>query len=103
MQLRSRNREYGRRDPSHWPRDILYPQKLALTSPTIGGRSVCIVRPRTQATEFSYATIKGALSPEVRRTGHEADLSPPNRADIKKTWIYAFTPPYVFMAQCSVN
>jgi hypothetical protein len=30
----------------------LYPQKLALTSPTSGGRSVDIVRSRTQATEF---------------------------------------------------
>ena len=31
----------------------LYPQKLALTSPTDGGRSVGIVRSRTKATEFS--------------------------------------------------
>jgi hypothetical protein len=30
----------------------LYPQKLALTSPTSGGRSVGIVRLRTKATEF---------------------------------------------------
>jgi len=30
----------------------LYPQKLALTSPTGGGRSVSIVRSRTKATEF---------------------------------------------------
>ena len=30
----------------------LYPQKLALTSPTGGGRSVGIVRSRTKATEF---------------------------------------------------
>jgi hypothetical protein len=37
-------REYGRRDPSRWPRGTLYPEKLALPSPTIGGRSVCIVR-----------------------------------------------------------
>ena len=29
-----------------------YPQKLALTSPTGGGRSVGIVRVRTKATEF---------------------------------------------------
>jgi hypothetical protein len=29
-----------------------YPEKLALTSPTNGGRSVGIVRSRTQATEF---------------------------------------------------
>ena len=32
----------------------LYPQKLALTSPTAGGRSVGIVRVRTKATEFSF-------------------------------------------------
>jgi hypothetical protein len=40
-------REYGRRDPSRWPRSTFYPQKLALTSPTSG-----IVRSRTQVTEF---------------------------------------------------
>jgi hypothetical protein len=45
-------REYGRRDPSRWPRGTLYPQKLAITSPTRGGRSVCIVRSRTQIMEF---------------------------------------------------
>jgi hypothetical protein len=32
----------------------LYPQKLALTSPTGGGRSVGIVRSRTKAMEFFY-------------------------------------------------
>jgi hypothetical protein len=32
----------------------LYPQKFALTSPIIGGRSVVIVRPRTQAKEFCF-------------------------------------------------
>jgi hypothetical protein len=47
------NRNDGRRDPSHCPCDTLYPQKLALTSPTSGSRSVCIIRSRTQATEFS--------------------------------------------------
>jgi len=35
----------------------LYPQKLALTSPTGGGRSVGIVRMRTKATEFSLVYI----------------------------------------------
>jgi hypothetical protein len=34
------NRINGRRDPLRWPRDTLYPQKLALTSPTSGGRSI---------------------------------------------------------------
>jgi hypothetical protein len=46
------NREYGRRDPSRWPRGILYPQMLAITSPTSGGRSVGIVCSRTQTMEF---------------------------------------------------
>jgi hypothetical protein len=45
-------REYGHRDLLHCPRDTLCPQKLALTSPTSGGRSVGIVRPRNKATEF---------------------------------------------------
>jgi hypothetical protein len=31
--------EYGCRDSLPWPRGILYPQKLALTSPTSGGCS----------------------------------------------------------------
>jgi hypothetical protein len=34
----------------------LYPQKLALTSPTGGGRSVGIVRSRTKAMEFMEIT-----------------------------------------------
>ena len=32
----------------------LYPQKLALTSPTDGGRSIVIVRSRTKATDFFF-------------------------------------------------
>jgi len=35
----------------------LYPQKLALTSPTGGGRSVGIVPSRTKATEFSFVCM----------------------------------------------
>jgi hypothetical protein len=45
------SREYGCRDP--WPRGTLYPQKLALTSPTSGGCLVGIVCSWTLATEFS--------------------------------------------------
>jgi hypothetical protein len=46
----------GRGDPFRWPRDTLYPQKLALTSPTNGGRSVGIVRLWTKKSHgvFSY-------------------------------------------------
>jgi hypothetical protein len=45
--------EFGSRDPSRWPRGTLYPQKLALTSPT--SSSVSIVRSQTQASEFSFS------------------------------------------------
>jgi hypothetical protein len=41
------NREYGWRDLSRWSRGTLYPHKLAITSPTSGGRLVGIVRSRT--------------------------------------------------------
>jgi hypothetical protein len=51
------SREYGRRDPSRWPRGTLYPQTLALISSTSGGLSVGIVRTRTQTTEFSLVLV----------------------------------------------
>jgi hypothetical protein len=44
--------EYGLRDPLCWPRDTHYPRKLALTSPTSGGRSVGIVCSQIKTTEF---------------------------------------------------
>jgi len=43
----------------------LYPQKLARTSPTSGGRSVGKVRSRTKATEFSFS-----LDDEQMRSKH---------------------------------
>ena len=47
----------------------LSPQKLALTSPTGGGRSVGIVRVRTKATEFSLVRMRWAG--HVARMGGE--------------------------------
>jgi hypothetical protein len=55
------SREYDSKDPSSWPRVSLYAQKLALTSPTSSGRSVGIVRSRTQATEFSLVLLSSPL------------------------------------------
>jgi hypothetical protein len=51
----------GRRDPLRQPRDTLYPQKLALTSPTSDGRSVGIVRLRTKSHGVSTES-EGSLS-----------------------------------------
>jgi hypothetical protein len=46
------NRDYGRRDP---------PQKLTLTPPTSGGRSVGIVRSETKAMEL-FVVVNGGYS-----------------------------------------
>jgi hypothetical protein len=48
------NQKYGRGDQLRLPRDTVYPQELALTSPSSDGRSVGILRSQTQATEFSF-------------------------------------------------
>jgi hypothetical protein len=50
-----------------WPRNSLYPQKLALTSPTSDGRSVSIVRLRTKATDFFFSF--SSLSPIFAKYG----------------------------------
>jgi hypothetical protein len=42
--------------------------------------------------------VQGALSPEVKRQGREADHSPPTSAEVKKICIYTPTAPYAFMA-----
>jgi hypothetical protein len=46
-----------------WPRDTLYPQKLTLTLPTIGGRSVGMVRLRTKGHGvYNYVTHSATVS-----------------------------------------
>jgi hypothetical protein len=41
-----------------WTCDALHPQKLALSSPTSSGRSVGIVRSRTEATVLCFGLIQ---------------------------------------------
>jgi hypothetical protein len=40
----------------------------------------------------------GAVSVGTNGPEREVDHSPSTNAEAKNTWIYAFTPPYVFMA-----
>ena len=54
---------------------LLYPQKLALTSPTGGGRSVGIVRVRTEATEFSFGFSQHDICTEEEWRLHVAAKS----------------------------
>jgi hypothetical protein len=41
--------------------------------------------------------VPGALVPEVKRPGREADHAPPPSAEVKNAWSYNFTSPYLFM------
>jgi hypothetical protein len=70
------NRQYARGEPFRWPRDTLYPQKFALTSPTCGGRSVGIVRLRTKTMEF-FCSCFYTPSSEPFRTFY-VPFSPPH-------------------------
>jgi hypothetical protein len=55
-------------------------------------------RPVLGPTQPPIQLVPGALSPRVKRPVREADHSPPTSAELKNTWIYTSTPPYVFMA-----
>jgi hypothetical protein len=54
-------REYDCRDQSRWPHGTLYPYKLALTSPTSGGRSVGIVRSRDVASDYTLSCTESYI------------------------------------------
>jgi hypothetical protein len=53
--------ECGHKTPSCWSCSTFYPHKLVLTSPTGSGRSVGIVRSRTQAIVFSFFSLYSLL------------------------------------------
>jgi hypothetical protein len=55
-------------------------------------------RPALGSTQPPFQWVPGALSPEIKRPGREADHSPPASAEVKKMWIYTSTAPYAFMA-----
>jgi hypothetical protein len=64
------NRDYGSGDPLRWPCDTLYPQNLALTSPTCGGRSVGTVRLRTKTTEFCFLFVVFIRSTAAKKANY---------------------------------
>jgi hypothetical protein len=58
------------------PRGTLYPQKLALTSPTSGGLSVGIVHSRTQTTEFVCFLYCCTIVTNLKNELNESSESP---------------------------
>jgi hypothetical protein len=53
-------------------------------------------RPALGPTQPPIQWVPGVISLGVKRLGRQA--SPPTSAEVKNTWIYTSTPPYVFMA-----
>jgi hypothetical protein len=49
------------------------------------------------STQPPIQCVPGAFPPGIKRPVREADHSPPCSAEVKMTWIYTSTPPYVFM------
>ena len=87
----------------------LYPQKLALTSPTGGGRSVGIVRSRTKATEFSLEFTElpdrlcAGLFPGDKAKEREGDHSYSPKAKVRNEWSYTSVPSIRFHGVDRVN
>jgi hypothetical protein len=90
--------------PSRWPRGTFYPNKLAITSPTRGGRSVGIVRSRTQTMEFfeclahliffQFITLKMyALNTALKKapwSESESELYRPSDRRLSAKWLPIF-------------
>jgi hypothetical protein len=47
--------------------------------------------------------VQEATSEGINRPGREANHSPPSSAEVKNARNYTSTPPYVFMAWCSIK
>jgi hypothetical protein len=65
------------------------------------GKDFCplhVVKTGSRAHPTSYKMGTGALSSGVKRPVREADQSPPTSTEMKNTWIYTSTPPYVYVA-----
>jgi hypothetical protein len=72
------------------------PEGSCLEEPTIGPypepEQSSPYHPLRSMTETRYITYPKTLNMFITA------LTPPAGAEVKKTWIYASTPPYVFMA-----
>jgi hypothetical protein len=62
-----------------------------------------VSRPVLGPTQPPNQWVLGALSPEVKRVGREANRSSPYSAEIKNVWSYTLTPQYVFAWRCLIK
>jgi hypothetical protein len=57
-----------------------------------------VVQTGSEVHATSYPVGTGGSFPGVKRSGCEPDHTPPDSAEVKKTWIYTSTPPFTFTA-----
>jgi hypothetical protein len=74
---------------SDWPR-AGRPRGLSSSSARV--KNFLTVQTDSGVHPTSYTMATGALSPEVKRPGLEADHSPPASVEVKKIWIYTPLP-----------
>jgi hypothetical protein len=60
-------------------------------------------RPALGPTQPLIERVPGAIFPGVKRQECEADHSTPTSAKVKKMGTYTSTPPYAFVALCSIS
>jgi hypothetical protein len=69
-----------------------------------GGRSSSLSGDKHFHFPMSSKPALGPTQPHIqwvtggKLPGHEANQSHPTSAEVKKMWVYTFTPPYAFMA-----
>jgi hypothetical protein len=68
-----------------------------------GNFSLCYVQTGSQACPASYPMGTRGSFLGIKWLGYETDHSPPSSAGVKNAWSYTSTPPYTFMAWCSVK
>jgi hypothetical protein len=64
---------------------------------------ITVSRPAVGSIQPPIQWVPVSLSLGVKRSGREADHSPPSSAEVKNAWSYTFTPKYNFMTWCSVK
>jgi hypothetical protein len=69
----------------------------------IGVTFSCRADPALGSTQPPIQWVPGALSPGVKRPGREADHTLPTSAEVKKTWVYTSTLPYLMYNLISVH
>jgi hypothetical protein len=60
-------------------------------------------RPTLGPTQPHIEWVPGTFTLGVKRPGREADHSPPTSVEVKKTWVYISTSPYVITEQLSTG